>query len=125
LDGKQFFVTTLFEWQIDADPGCEYVAKFLFDADGILIDYDITSFGPRSTMDRQRRVDVRDAYIESLGPVTFERIEVAPFVVEQDGKRFGLIVRVPEAPGDVWAVELLPGNFMAFFEPWDSGIYDT
>lgn len=25
----------------------------------------------------------------------------------------------------VWTVELLPGNFMAFNEPWNSGSYDT
>jgi len=25
----------------------------------------------------------------------------------------------------MWAVELQPGNYMAFFEPWDSGDYDT
>ncbi len=24
-----------------------------------------------------------------------------------------------------WAVELQPGNYMAFFEPWESGDYDT
>ena len=24
-----------------------------------------------------------------------------------------------------WAVEMMPGNYMAFFEPWDSGEYDT
>lgn len=23
------------------------------------------------------------------------------------------------------SVELLPGNYMAFFKPWDSGGYDT
>jgi hypothetical protein len=36
-----------------------------------------------------------------------------------------LIVREPEDEDDVFAVELLPGNYMAFFEPWDSGEYDT
>jgi hypothetical protein len=25
----------------------------------------------------------------------------------------------------MWAVEVQPGNYMAFFEPWDSGDYDT
>jgi hypothetical protein len=26
---------------------------------------------------------------------------------------------------DCCAVEVQPGNYMAFFEPWDSGDYDT
>ena len=31
----------------------------------------------------------------------------------------------PEDADDPWAVEVQPGNYMAFFEPWDSGEYDT
>jgi hypothetical protein len=53
------------------------------------------------------------------------RIEVAPFSVKRFGTSFGLIPREPEDDEDAWAVELLPGNCMAFFEPWDSGKYDT
>lgn len=45
--------------------------------------------------------------------------------VDRFGLQFGLIVREPENEQDVFAVELLPGNYMAFFEPWDSGDYDT
>jgi hypothetical protein len=56
---------------------------------------------------------------------TFTRIGVAPFTVEYAGLIFGLAPREPEEPDDVWAVEAQPGNYMAFFEPWDSGEYDT
>jgi hypothetical protein len=38
---------------------------------------------------------------------------------------FGLIVREPEESGDPWAVTVEPGDYMAFFAPWDSGVYDT
>jgi hypothetical protein len=31
----------------------------------------------------------------------------------------------PEDEDDEWAVEMQPGNYMAFYEPWDSGDYDT
>jgi hypothetical protein len=24
-----------------------------------------------------------------------------------------------------WAVDAEPGNYMSFYEPWDSGLYDT
>jgi hypothetical protein len=54
--------------------------------------------------------------------VTFRDIKVKPFAVEYYGEMMGLI---PSKCEDRWTVELLPGNFMAFWEPWDSGEYDT
>ena len=44
-----------------------------------------------------------------------------PFSVTRFGLEFGLIVSEPEDEDDVFAVELLPWNYMAFFEPWGSG----
>jgi len=124
-DGRQFFLTTPFEPALDDNPGREYVALFVFTADGALADARIESFGPRATMDDERRRSVYEDWLRELGAVTFERIEVAPFSVEKFGTTFGLIAREPEDEEDVWAVELQPGNYMAFFEPWDSGDYDT
>jgi len=63
--------------------------------------------------------------LQSLGKVSLERIEVAPFSIERFDTTFGLVLRHPEEDGDPWAVEVQPGNYMAFFEPWDSGEYDT
>ena len=37
---------------------------------------------------------------------------------------FGLIPRSPEGDDEGWWVEMHPGNYMAFHEPWD-GDYDT
>ena len=51
--------------------------------------------------------------------------EVAPFVMKRCGTELGLIIREPEEEEGVWAVEVHPGNYMAFSEPWDSGVYDT
>ena len=45
--------------------------------------------------------------------------------IERFDTTFGLVARPPEDDDDVWAVELQPGRYMAFFEPWDSGEYDT
>lgn len=126
-DGRQFFLTTPFEPATrdgDAD-GCEYVALFVFDAAGALLDARIDSFGPRATLDHDARLARRDELLAELGDVRFERIEIAPFEVERFGTTFGLIARPGEEPDDAWWVELLPGNYMAFTEPWDSGEYDT
>ncbi|SRR5258708_24456673 len=124
-DRRQFFLTTPFEPAIGGKPGCEFVALFLFDNEGSFLEAKIESFGPRASQDDVKRREVYDTWLRELGPVSFERIEVAPFSVERFGTTFGLIPREPEGEDDVWAVELQPGNYMAFFEPWDSGDYDT
>jgi hypothetical protein len=124
-DGRQFFLTTPFEPAIGGKAGNEFVALFLFDGAGQLIESRIEAFGPRATMDLEKRVEVRDRWLRELGEVSYERIEVAPFGVDRFGTTFGLIAQPPEEEGDCWCVELLPGNCMAFYEPWDSGDYDT
>jgi len=124
-DGRQFFLTTPFVPANDSDPGGEFVALYLFDAAGQLTEAIIDAFGPRATLDDTACREVYQRRLAGLGPVSFERIEVAPFSVERHGTTFGLIVREPDDEDDEWAVELEPGNYMAFFDPWDSGEYDT
>jgi hypothetical protein len=123
-DGRQFILTTPFEPAMDG-PGAEFLALYLFDDAGKLLDAKIENLGPRATMDEDRRVQLRDQWLAELGDVNYERVEVAPFSVTRFDIEFGLIVREPEDEEDVWAVEMQPGNYMAFFEPWDSGEYDT
>ncbi|MER7281944.1 hypothetical protein ABT369_46680 [Dactylosporangium sp. NPDC000244] len=128
-DGRQFFLTTPFRFASDDDPGEEFVALFLFDAAGTFLEAHIDSLGPRATLDRAHAQSVHDARLASLGPVTYGRIEVAPFSVDRFGTTFGLLLRedteFTEDGGDPWWVELEPGNYMAFASPWDSGEYDT
>ena len=124
-DGRQFFLTTPFVPAIDNEEGEEFVALFLFDARGNVLDTKIDRFGPRGIMDETKRRQCYEDRLRQLGQPSFERIEVKPFEVEQFGTVFGLVVREPEDEDDVWAVELQPGNYMAFFEPFDSGDYDT
>lgn len=124
-DGRQFFLTTPFEPAIGQNEGGEFVALFLFDALGNLIDAKIDGFGPRASVNDELRRLCYQRRLDELGEVVFQRIEVKPFAVERFDTRFGLIPRSPEDDEDVWAVEMQPGNYMAFFEPWDSGEYDT
>jgi len=124
-DGRQFFLTTPFEPSGAKGPGAEFVAMFLFDPAGNLLEAKIDEFGPRSSMDEEARRKLLELRLSELGEMSFDRIEVKPFSVTRFGLEFGLIVREPEDEDDVFAVELLPGNYMAFFEPWDSGEYDT
>jgi hypothetical protein len=124
-DGRQFFLTTPFEPATAGNAGNEFIALFLFDDAGILLEAKIDQFGPRATLDQKKRREVYEQRLRDLGEVTFERIEVAPFSVKRFGTIFGLIPRPPEGEDDSWWVELHPGNYMAFHEPWDSGVYDT
>lgn len=65
-DGRQFFLTALFEPAVGDSEGCEYVALFLFDLGGILMDHKIESFGPRAQMDKDKRTQTRDRWLAEL-----------------------------------------------------------
>lgn len=124
-DGRQFFLTTPFEPASERHPGGEYVALYLFDSSGRLLDEKIDDFGPRAGLDMEARRRLYETRLRELGAVQFGRIEIVPFAVERHGTTFGFVVREPEEPDDPWSVEVQPGDYMAFHEPWDSGIYDT
>jgi len=126
VDGRQFFATTPFVPAVGG-PGREFVAVYLFDSNGRFLEARIDDLGPRNSIDSERAAALFRQRISELGRLTYGRIEVAPFEVNRFGERFGLIPRPPQDPSedDAWWVEVLPGNYMAFHEPWDSGEYDT
>lgn len=124
-DGRQFFLTNPFEPATGGRPGAEFIALYLFDASGALVEARIDELGPRATVDEKTARALYDRRLRELGEVRFDRIEIAPFAVERYGTRFGLVVRPPETEDDLWTAEVQPGNYMAFYEPWDSGEYDT
>ena len=124
-DGSQFFLTTPFIPAIGGHPGREFVALYLFDKSGRFLEAKIDDMGTRAALDEQRAKGIFEQRLNELGRKDYCQIEVQPFEIERFGTTFGLIPRPPEEEDDVWAVELQPGNYMAFFEPWDSGDYDT
>ncbi len=109
-DNGQFFLTTPFE-----PGGRSFVALYLFDHDGRFLKAKIDPFDKGIY---QRR-------LKDLGKVTFDRIVVEPFEVEQFNQTFGLVVDEPTSSDEIWWVTAEPGNYMAFAEPWDLGEYDT
>jgi len=122
--GHQFFLTTPFVPALGTNPGCEFIALFIFDASGVLLEAQIDNLGPRAELDRATAREKYNQRLAELGEVTYEQIKVVPFEIERFGTKFGLIVQPPEEDGRSWTVELHPGNYMAFFPPWD-GYYDT
>lgn len=124
-NGHQFFLTTPFEPAGPDRKGAEYVALYLFDTDGCLIEARIDNLGPRETLDRDKRSKLIEQHLESLGDYELRDIWIRPFSVDHDGLQFGLILRPKDDEDDPDVIEVQPGNYMAFFEPWDSGEYDT
>ena len=124
-DGRQFFLTTPFVPAMGDNAGREFVALFLFDEDGEFLEARIDDLGTRSGLDPEDARRIYEQRLAELGEVEYGGIEVQPFAVERFGTTFGLVPRPPEMDGEDWAVEMQPGNYMAFYEPWDSGEYDT
>ena len=124
-DGRQFFLTSPFIPAIGGSAGREFVALFLFDSRGKFLEARIDDLGTRAQLELEHVRAAFDKRFAELGVVRFGRIEVEPFEFTQMGTRFGLVPRPPEDGGEDWWVELQPGNYMAFHEPWDSGEYYT
>ncbi len=116
-DGRQFFLTTPFVAAVGDETGGEFIALFTFNSDGKLLDATIDSFGPRSNLNKDAASKLYDDRLASLGDVEFGDIRIEPFKTEKHGIEFGLIPRECEDEDDEPAIELQPGNYMAFFDP--------
>lgn len=120
-DGRQFFVTQLFEMDN------EFVATFLWRPDGSFDSIEVEEFGARGSFDAETLESARAGHLAALSPYRLEPITVAPFSVAYHGTTFGFVARAPEKDDEeaIAIVELLPGNFMAYYWPWDGEGYDT
>jgi hypothetical protein len=134
-DGRQFFLTSAFDPAIGERPGREFVALFLFDNDGTLIEDRIDDLGTRQQLGLDGQLpgnkasgsiieDAVERRLAELGALTFGDIEIRPFGIDRFDTTFGFLSIEPEEDGEEWRVEFHPGNFMAFYAPWD-GEYDT
>lgn len=123
-DGRQFFLTTPFVPAGGSEAGCEFIALYLFDAGGALLEACIDDLGPRQHVDQRVARALFESRFAALGPVRLGPIDIAPFQLERDGTIFGFVPQPPENDDEDWCVIVEPGNFMAFYPPWN-GDYDT
>ncbi|TWU50669.1 hypothetical protein Poly51_39620 [Rubripirellula tenax] len=123
LDGRQFFLTNPFVPAIGDSDGSEYIALFIFDPAGNLLAAQIDSLGPRKSLDQNAASKLYEDRLASLCDAQFTDIRIAPFKTVHEGVEFGLIPRERNDEEDVPAIEIQPGNYMAFFEPWDGEYY--
>jgi predicted DNA-binding WGR domain protein len=124
--GEQFFLTMPFAPAMGKDPGGSYIALYLFDEYGAFKEAQIQQSRPTRSEDQALIASL----LQSLGDYRYTDIKVSPFATEAFGRRFGLIFDPGEVGDDadddeqsVW-VTAEPGNYMAFYPPWD-GDYDT
>lgn len=126
-DKKQFFITQPF-----IPRGHDFVARYLFDQTGKCVDVKLHDLGARTTgeptgnalFENSEAEQVQRQYLLELGDTEFCDIEIIPFSHDAFGTAFGLIAQPPEEEDEEWTVIAEPGNYMAFYPPWD-GDYDT
>jgi len=118
-DGTQFFVTTPFRPESKDIPGAEYLAVFLFESNGTFREARIDNLGSRAEMDKESAQVLLGQRMSELVGAKFCDIEVSHFSLQFDETEFGFIPQ-----DETGGIELQPGNYMAFFPPWD-GYYDT
>jgi hypothetical protein len=66
--------------------------------------------------------ELLDARLAELGDYTLEAIEVEPFTTKVEGVTFGWVAT--EYDG-MYALHVEPGDFIAYYAPWDGLEYDT
>ena len=129
-DGRQFFLTNPFVPALSDNPGREFLALYIFDTDGNLLEAKIDDLGVRqdkiSPPGQKLDLDFASSLLRNrlakLGTVSFCDIKIVPFSIEKFGVEFGLIKGVPEETDESWfTVE--PGNYMAFYPPYDGEYY--
>lgn len=122
-DGRKFFLSE--ELFVPGEKA--YVGLFLWHPDGTFDEIVVDEVaraqglppGQAGPADAQHLIDAR---LASLGAYVLEPIEVEPFTQEVDGVAFGWrVTRFDE----VVSVNVEPGDFIAYYAPWDGLEYDT
>ena len=131
LDGRLIFQENQFDPSARAQR--KFVATYLFDPDGTLVDATITQIGQADDASDGSVGGTISGHAAKYGPFKPADIEVKPFSLSRHGLTFGLVARQLEHEGDddgedesdaPWVVDALPGKTMTFHAPWDKGGYE-
>jgi hypothetical protein len=120
-DGRKFFLSE----ELFADSN--YVGLFLWRADGTFDEVRVNAVPrPKGLPPAQAApagaTALIDERLDELGDYVLEPIEVEPFTTKVHGVTFGW--RVSRFRG-IYTINVEPGDFIAYYEPWDGRGYDT
>lgn len=121
-DGKKFFLSDeLFT------PENSYVGLFLWNADGSFHSVRVSEVArpqgvPPGQASSAGADDLVEGRLGELGDYRLEPITVEPFIETINGVEFGWRYYVFEGSA---SINIEPGNFIAYYAPWDGFEYDT
>ncbi len=127
-DGRRFFLSEeLFGARPRQHALTSYVGLFLWSADGsfdeVRVDLVPRPGGlPPGQAGPAGAEDLVNARLAELGDYVLEPIEVEPFTEKIDGVIFGWKVHRYDG---VYSINIEPGDFIAYYAPWDGIEYDT
>jgi hypothetical protein len=122
-DGRKFFLSE----ELFADDSA-YVGVFLWHADGTFDEVRVDAVaqprglppGQAGPAGAERLIAAR---LAELGDYVLEPIEVEPFTQDVDGTTFGW--NVDRYEDGTYFINIEPGDFIAYYAPWDGLGYDT
>ena len=123
-DGRRFFLSDeLFE-----PGGSAYVGLFLWKPDGTFDRVEVDEVArpeglPPGQAAPAGADDLVQARLRELGDYRRGPIEVQPFHTKVDGVRFGW--HVGRYDDGQWYINVMPGDFICYYAPWDGIGYDT
>ena len=127
-DGRKFFLSDeLFTVGGGGSSGAAYVGLFLWHADGTFDEVRVHKVPrpgglPPAQARSAGRKGIVDAELAELGDYVLEPIKVEPFTEKVGGVTFGWKVG---HYGHIVFISILPGDFIAYYAPWDGLDYDT
>ena len=121
-DGRKFFLSDeLFHGDT------AFVGLFLWHADGTFDEVRVSAVARPEDAPIGQAVpapqEMVDARLLELGNYKLEPITVEPFVTKVDGVRFGW--HVGRYDDGTYYINIVPGDFIAYYAPWDGLEYDT
>ena len=125
-DGRKFFLSDeLFD--LESEEGTGFVGLFLWKSDGTYAEIRVDAIPraediPPGQAASSGAKDLVEKRLQELGDYTLEAITVEPFLETVDGVAFGWAIT--EFDGQ-YSINIEPGNFIAYYEPWDGLGYDT
>jgi len=128
-DGRRFFLSEeLFSYPAVDVPGSGYVGLFLWKPDGTFDEVRVDEVARAGGLPPAQAVpagadEVVAARLAELGDYVVEPIEVAPFTEVVDGVTFGWVVE--QGDEGEYQIRIEPGDFIAYYAPWDGLGYDT